>query len=308
VIPNPLKPNETAVTSPYMPLNAPPPPEGTTVLETGGQSPREGIIAGNGAVYSFDPSVVTPSSTLRLEGWGFRNSFGIGFDPFNPTKLFVTNNGADIRSVAQDDHLMVVEPRPIAQDYDDLFVIDLANNAEEFFGWPDFFHDPETGRVLPVTDPLFCESPMRPIPCPEFVFEASFRNRLDVQPAFAELEYHSSANKFDFATDLPFGFLGDLFVAETGSFVPISGAGEFVGYRVVRIDRPSRTVSDFIVNTGTPDDGFVPNGFNKPIDVKFRSGTMLIVDFGVYEPGLNLIQPGTGKVWLVTRKQSNIGG
>ena len=33
---------------------------------------------------------------------------------------------------------------------------------------------------------------------------------------------------------------------------------------------------------------------------RFRGDRMFIVDFGVLEPGLDLMQPGTGKVWVVT--------
>jgi hypothetical protein len=44
----------------------------------------------------------------------------------------------------------------------------------------------------------------------------------------------------------------------------------------------------------------MPTGFNKPIDVKIRKDKMFIVDLGVYEPGLGLMDPGTGKLWVVT--------
>src|SRR5262245_13882629 len=57
---------------------------------------HQGIIAGGGTVYSFDPEAADPTSTMRLEAWGFRNPYGIGFDPFDPNRLFVSNNGADV--------------------------------------------------------------------------------------------------------------------------------------------------------------------------------------------------------------------
>ena len=61
-------------------------------------------------------------------------------------------------------------------------------------------------------------------------------------------------------------------------------------------------MTDFIVNEGdTAEEIFDPASFNKPIDVKFRDDVMFIVDFGVFEPGLDLMQPGTGKVWVATR-------
>lgn len=98
-----------------------------------------------------------------------------------------------------------------------------------------------------------------------------------------------------------------MFVAETGAFVPITGARQFSGYKVVRVDRASGAVHDFVANVGdTPQEIFDPATFNKPIDVKFSGELMFIVDFGVFEPGLQLQQPGTGKSWLVAHGKSGL--
>jgi glucose/arabinose dehydrogenase len=296
VFPFPLDPTASLLTSPYMPFGTGPVTPGTVVHAATPGTPQEGIIAGNGAVYSFNPA--NPLATLHLQGWGFRNPYGIGIDPFNPTQLFVTNNGADTRGIETNGQFQIVESRPIDEDFDDLFTLNISGNVE-FFGWPEFFHDPDSGEVLPVTDPEFCEE-LPPGLCPRFVFAEHFRNSLTVQPAFTELGYHTSANKFDFSTSAAFRFVGDVFVAETGSFVPITGAEELVGYEVVRVDRDSGRTQDFISHIHNTVDGiFQPEGFNKPIDVKFKNDAMFIVDFGVYEPGLNLQQNGTGKVWVV---------
>lgn len=289
---------ENQVTAPFRPFGSGPVAPDTTVPAATPDTPQEGMIAGNGAIYSFDPTADDPASSLTLEAWGLRNPFGIGFDPGDPNTLFSTNNGADIRSAVLDGELRVVESRPIANDYDDLYTLETGG-AVEFFGFPDFFHDPEDGSVLPVTDPLFAQGEL-PITPPGFVLDEEFRNSLDVEPAVAQFELHSSANKFDFSPSARFGSEGNLFVAETGSFVPVTGAQAFVGYKVVQVDPETGQVSDFIVNTGdTPEEIFEPTGFNKPIDVKFQDGTMFIVDFGVYEPGLDLAQANTGKVWTV---------
>jgi glucose/arabinose dehydrogenase len=290
---------ENQVTAPFRPFGSGPIAPGTTVPAATPDTPQERMIAGNGAIYSFDPNTDDSASTLRLEAWGLRNPFGIGFDPSNPDTLFATDNGADIRSARLDGELRVVESRPIANDFDDLFTLTTGGTAE-FFGFPDFFHDPADGSVLPVTDPLFAQGEL-PIPPPGFVLDETFRNSLAVEPAVAQFELHSSANKFDFSPNAHFGSEGNLFVAETGSFVPVTGAQAFVGYKVVQVDPDTGQVSDFIVNTGdTPEEIFEPTGFNKPIDVKFQDGTMFVVDFGVYEPGLDLAQANTGKVWTVS--------
>lgn len=306
-VPFPLDPEADDLTAPYMPFGSGPISPGTTVPAVTPATPQEGMIAGNGAVYSFNPDAAQPASTLRLEAWGFRNPFGVGFDPFDPGVLFVANNGADIRTAMIDGQLTVVEPRPIANDWDDLFRLNVGGVAE-FFGFPDYFHDPSSGGPLPVDAPFFCASaPEPPITCPSFVLDSTFRASLTVQPAFAQFELHSSANKFDTAVDPRFRFTGDMFVAETGAFVPITGARQFSGYKVVRVDRGSGAVHDFVANTGdTPQQIFNPATFNKPIDVKFNGELMFIVDFGVFEPGLQLQQPGTGKIWLVAHGKSGL--
>ena len=305
--PFPLDPEADDITSPFMPFGSGDIAPGTVVHAAAPSTPQEGMIAGGSSVYSFDPSAADPSSTLRLEGWGFRNPYGIGIDPFNPNRLFASNNGADTRSMPVNGDLKVIESRGIEDDWDDMFVMNIGG-SEEYFGWPDLFHDPKTGAVLPVTDPLFCSQDELTFPCPPFVLDDSFRNSLTTQPAFAEFEEHSSANKFGFSTSMKFKFVGDIFVAETGSFPPVTGASEFAGYKVVRVNRRTGQVSDFIAHPedSTADEIFDPSGFNKPIDVKFRSGLMYIVDFGVFEPAPNLQQPGTGKVWVVSHGKSGI--
>ena len=75
--------------------------------------------------------------TLTLEAWGLRNPGGMAVDPFNIKKLYISNAGCEIRTDAGG---KVLESRPVANDYDDLFSIDIGGEAE-FFGWPDYFHD-----------------------------------------------------------------------------------------------------------------------------------------------------------------------
>jgi glucose/arabinose dehydrogenase len=87
-----LDPTAVKITEPFMPFGGGTVPAGTVVHAATPANPGNGIItAGGGAVYSFDPHASNAASTLRLEGWGFRNDYGLGFDPFNPNLLFVSN-------------------------------------------------------------------------------------------------------------------------------------------------------------------------------------------------------------------------
>jgi glucose/arabinose dehydrogenase len=48
------------------------------------------------AIYlSAGAFVLVAALAMQLEAWGFRNPYGIGFDPSNKNQLFVSNNGAD---------------------------------------------------------------------------------------------------------------------------------------------------------------------------------------------------------------------
>jgi len=293
-------PADTAVTAPYRPFGSGPIEPGTVIPAATPSTPQEGMIAGGGAVYSFDPDATDPASTMRLEKWGLRNPVGVGLDPFEPGTMFVSNNGSDVRSGMVEGEIRQVGSRGVSRDHDDLFAFEVGGEAE-FAGWPDYFHDPETNEVLPVTDPLFCSDPLSAGQCPDFVLSESFRAQLDVAQAFATLGDHSAATKFDISTSGDFGYVGDLFVTESGSFPPQTGTREFTGYKVVRVDRETGEVFDFFVNQGsTPEELFDPASFNKPLDVKFHQGELYVVDFGIFEPGLDIIQPNTGKIWVLS--------
>jgi len=295
----PLDPTGTLITEPFMKFGGGTVPVGTVVHAPTPTMPQNGIIVGNGAVYSFDPDASNPASTLRLEGWGFRTPYGITFDPLRPDLLFVSNNGADIRTKVLSGQEVIDGSRPINNDLDDMFIIHPGQGAQ-FFGWPDYFHGPMSRLPLPVTDPMFCPTG-QPTLCPKFAFSDTFRATLTVQPAFAEIENHSSANMFDFSITGDFGFVGDIFIAETGSIPPGTGATALTGYKVARIDRSTGDVTDFITHpTNTQSEIFMPDGFNKPIDVRFSGPNMFVVDFGVFAPAP--IMPGTGKIWMVSRE------
>src|SRR6516162_9907007 len=160
---------EAQITEPYMAFGGGTVPAGTVVKAPTPANPIQGIIAGGGTVYSFDPDAANPALTMRLEAWGFRNPYGIGIDPFNPTKLFVSNNGSDVRQTTINGQLVVRGSRPIDNDWDDMFVVNIgarhAGQDVPFFGHPDYFHDPVTRQPLPVTDPMFCPAPL-PLPPP----------------------------------------------------------------------------------------------------------------------------------------------
>lgn len=265
--------------------------------------PREGMIAGGGAVYSFDPSAADAAATLRLEAWGLRNPYGIGFDPVNPERLLVTNHGVEVRVADIGGLVRLIGPRPVTNDFDDLFEV-FVGGDEEFFGWPDYFHHPLTGSVQPVTDLLHTfTAPGIEIRPAKFVLAESFRETLEVERAAAELGARVAAGKFDVSTSSTFEFEGNVFVALTGAYSAAVGVVQYTGHKVMRVDRDTRECVDFVVNTGTTtDELFAPSNFNKPIDVLFVGDTMFVVDLGVFVPSIDRRVLGTGKVWAIQRE------
>ncbi len=309
VVPFSLDPEANDITAPYRPFGSGDIAPGTAIPAATPATPQDGLIAGTGSVYSFDPDAADAASTLRLEAWGLRNPFGLAFDSEDATRLFVSNNGSDIRGRPGDpndplnpDTYIIRGTRPIAQDQDDMFELTVGGEAE-FFGWPDFMHDPATDAVLSVGDALFCDSPvLTDGPCPAPIFDEDFRDGLTVAEAFTAVGLNVSVTGFEPSTSEAFGFEGDLFVTESGSFSPQTGAFAFTGYKVSRIDRETGDEVDFVVNEGsTVEELFVPEAFNKPVMASFTGDRLAIVDLGVLEPGVDLFQSATGKVWLLSR-------
>lgn len=309
-VPFDADPDADGVTAPYRPYDSGAIDAGFIIEGATPDNPQDGIIAGSGTVYSFDADADDPVSTLRLEAWGLRNPFGLTFDADDPTRLFVSNNGSDIRGQAGDPNdpldpstFVIRGSRPVAQEEDDLFVLEVGGDAE-FFGWPEFFHSRETGEPVLANDPLFCDSPaMTDSDCPGLIFDETFRNSLTVQPALTEVGLYVSVVGIEPSTSAAFGFEGEVFSAESGSFSPQTGAFEFTGYKVARIDPDSGLEVDFLVNQGsTVEELLVPSSLNKPLAPVFIGDRMYLVDLGVAEPGVNVFQSGTGKVWVVENR------
>jgi hypothetical protein len=307
-VPSALDPDSNAVTAAYRPFDTGAETSPYVVAAATPANPQDSIIAGVGSVYSFDPTATNVASTLVLECWGLRNPFGLSFDASDSTRLFISNNGADIRGMAGDPNdplnpatFVLTGNRPIINDKDDMFEITVGG-AVEFFGWPDYFHDSLTNAPLSVADTMFCNSPvLDSTDCAQPLFDTSFANTLVVEDAFATVGQFVSVTGFAPSTSAGFGYLNNLFVTESGSFSPQTGAFTLNGYKVARFDNITGAKTDFIVNAGsTPAQLFDPMKMNKPVSTIFMGDTMLIVDLGVLEPGLNLFESGTGKVWMVT--------
>ena len=220
---------------------------------------------------------------LEVVAWGLRNPVHVRFD--REFRLFAANRGYDVRG-----------SRPIANALDEFHLI----NQGVWYGWPDYSAgEPVTlpkfrpeGRMQP--ELLLAEHPNQP-PIPYAVFPP-----------------HSSIIGFDFNYNQSFGYYGDVFIAEFGSYGRIT-MGETAAYvgvsqKVSRINMQTGEVSTFIANkSGLPAYISGEGGFGRPVDIKFGpEEAMYILDYGIYDRANPMrLNPDTGVLWRVVRENND---
>lgn len=272
--PNPLtlKAAETTKTSAFHPFgrNA---PDGDRV---------PGVVKASGTILRMNPD----GSGLEVYAWGLRNPFGVMWGPDG--KLYASENGFDVRG-----------SRPIANDWDDLYVI----RQGAWYGWPDF------AAGIPVTDARF-----RPEdgPAPQFLMQ----EHPPVEKPLLTLPKHAGVAKLDFSQSARFGYAGQIFLAEVGDMAPMTGKVEQPhGFRVVRIDPASQRVETFFHvkerAEGPKGMEYVATpGPKRPVDVQFSpdGNALYVVDFGAMAMVPTALVPmphpfpGSGVVWRITRE------
>lgn len=242
----------------------------------------KGQLPCNGAVMRIRPE----GSGLELVGWGFRNPFGLAFDPQG--QLYVSDNAYDERG-----------SRPVFGTGDVLWKVEPGS----WYGWPDFHAD------RPLSNTNFFQGLNQP--APGLLLQT--HPGAPPKPA-ALLGVHSSSNGFDFSRSSAFGLAGQAFVAQFGDMAP--GVGKVlapVGFKVVRVDPASGAVYDFAVNKGLeygPASRLRSGGLERPTDARFdpSSQALYVVDFGVVTVGENP-QPRqqTGVLWRINRENATTG-
>jgi glucose/arabinose dehydrogenase len=229
-----------------------------------------------GAIYRLAVEATEPE---RL-AWGFRNPVGVACN--TEGQIFASEGGMEERG-----------SRPIADAPDNLWEV----RAGSYYGWPDH------AGGIPVTDPRF-----------RLPGHAGPRPLLDGAPKVAgapvaTFPSRTGVGRFDFCSEA-FGFAGDALVALSGAWSAAAFAGEETppaSRRVVRIDRRSGEISDFLANRQSgPASAGNGGGLERPFDVRFDpTGEVLyVVDLGEVlldrEHGLEPFG-GTGVVWRITR-------
>jgi glucose/arabinose dehydrogenase len=236
---------------------------------------KKGVVKASGTILRANRD----GTELELVAWGLRNPIHIRFD--RRFRLFAANRGYDVRG-----------SRPIANAPDEFHIV----TPGVWYGWPDYC----AGE--PVTLPRFAPEGRRNL---EFLL----LNHPNIPPKpVAEFQPHSSIMGFDFNYNNRFGPYGDVYIAEFGTFGPItmgrSAPYDGIGFRLSRIDMNSRQVSTFASNkSGLPASVTGDGGFGRLVDAKFGpNGDLYILDNGISDRiNQERTVPNTGMIWRVTR-------
>jgi glucose/arabinose dehydrogenase len=265
-------------------------PDASMLVRTGAFQPFghsdaevvEGEVKASGTVLRMNPD----GSKLEVYAWGLRNPFGVNWSPDG--QLYATDNGYDDRG-----------SRPVANAEDNIWLI----RQDAWYGWPDY------SSGIPLTDPRFQSTRG-----PELIFLMA--EHPPVEMPFMTRPKHAALTKFDFSTSEQFGFQEELFIAEFGAGVPITGTEEVqVGQQVIRINPATRAVETFFrakpEALGPEGAEYISTrGPRHPMEAFFSpDGTSLyIVDIGALDVHLAGAgpfprpYPRTGVVWRVTRE------
>ena len=248
-----------------------------------------GELKCNSAVWRSKPD----GSDLELLAWGIRNPYGLAFgeDGF----LYATDNDMEEKG-----------ERAVGEDPDRIWRIKNSKVPPgevvrpEWFGYPDMCAD-----GLPVWDnahiPIRGQraEPLLADPPPW------------AGPAAYLFEPHTALGKLAFSRSDAFGYRGQAFVCQFGTYAPLNTNRERHlrnGFQVVTVDFEAGTHAPFMRNhaggpaSATPGSG----GIERPVDVAFHPDgrSLYVLDFGNNTANRSQVvaYAHTGVVWRVTRR------
>ncbi len=283
-------PNDMVLTGAYVPFG----------VETTPGQVIKGVKLCGGSILKFDPE--NAINTISTYAWGFRNLIGLTWD--SRGNMYAAENGYDVRGL-----------RPV-KDYMDA---SLRIHEGKWYGVPDFSANRE-----PLTDPRF-EAPDSFL-AEVFIGGTSIGKDLgfvinhmasgltppNPSVVLGKHEFNSSPSMLDVAPRTWGNWADHVFIAEWGDLTPPTNPlrDSPVGYRIVRVDPSSGTVTSFAENKGggpASKSGMLGKGMERPFDVKFGpDDAMYVVDYGEVKIDFSMSPPynyqrNTGVIWKITR-------
>jgi glucose/arabinose dehydrogenase len=270
---NPLTPEDLhdyATTGAYVPFNQ---------STTNGQVIK-GDVKCSGCIISANEN----GTDLKVIAWGLRNPYGVAFT-VDGTKLLVANNGADERG-----------SRPIANDYDKVFKIDVTNSSSgspKYYGWPDYFNNSQP--VENNSKFLSTSSPNDQLP--KFLI----KNHPPVGKPLSLLGEGVAVTQLAISKNSSFGFPNMAFIGEFGTAAPLihpfaqitqkqpGFTPEIKGQKVVMLNPETGNYTDF-VSLKKIDKNFRPTG------IKFspQGDALYIISNGKFEITTDVPGPASG--------------
>ncbi|WP_019395535.1 PQQ-dependent sugar dehydrogenase [Priestia filamentosa] len=232
-------------------------------------------------------------SDVELLAWGLRNPYGLAFN--EDGELYASDNCLEEKG-----------ERAIAGDPDRIWHIKNSKTPHGSVKTPDWYGFPEMrADGVPVWDEK-CK------PSKGQRAERLIENLPEWAgpPAYLE-KPHSAMTQMDFCRSDFFGYRGELFVTEWGTYAPLNSPHEKDinnGFRVMRVDVHKGTSEVFLENKFQGASSYHgTGGIERPVDCKFHPDgkSLYVLDFG-YSPvteGLVEAYGHTGVLWKVTKKR-----
>lgn len=230
-------------------------------------------------------------SDVELLAWGLRNPYGLAFN--EDGELYASDNCMEEKG-----------ERGVAGDPDRIWHI---RNARKIYGSvekPDWYGFPELrADGVPVWDER--AKPEKGQPAEQLIAELP---KWAGPPVYLE-KPHSAMTKMDFSTSDFFGYRGELFVTEWGTYAPLNSPHEKDkdnGFQVVRVNVKTGKSEIFLRNKQPNDSNRPKGGIERPVDCRFHPDgkSLYVLDFGHSPVTEGLVQAygHTGVLWKVTKK------
>lgn len=293
-------------------------------VKFGNTTAENEIIKGHNKCNGCIFSIKEDGTDLKLVAWGIRLDFSSGITFDNDGNIVIADSGSEERG-----------SRPIANDHDKLWKINISNTSElgKWYGWPDYFLGSNTTKLSPVSADSQFKSErsnfslqflLKDQPAKEMKNSVFSNLGYAVKPTKAELVPDNSS----IANLLEYNNTTIILVGEYGTHAPSThsfnnnsdikvyihgnNGSKILGQKIIALDSKSGNYSDFL-SLLKPDPSFRPVGITFTPD----GNALYIVSFGKSRHITHLpsgepvsvpfiwADPNSGVVWRISLKDQS---